>query len=734
MTTPIDAPGLAALLLGFSVLAPGALLWSRLLAPRWRTAGREPSLTEALLTALLAGLATASILALALTFLRAAFPLSLALAAFALCALLWRLSGGRRPGRSSSWPRPRRSDLGALGLLALAALVFLPPVDSYLLGSDASIYLGTSAVIQREGAPELFETWIAELPAELRQALFRSGERYAPFHRFPGGMILRQPERGRSVPSFPILFPLWAGLARHALASTGVLWLAPLLAALALLALFALLCDPLGAPWAAAAAAILALAPVQIAFARTAMPEVQLELLLLGAALCAARAAQGLGLPYRLLAVSLVGLALFSKYHAHLALLPVGLIALAELGAGLRWRPWLITYGGLALLYAFYLRHHARFPTDYPAHFEFWYASGGRPVVLAALGAALLAFPAALWLRRRAGAGAALADRLRLRRFGAAAFAALAAYNLLIRPFHPFGPAEFDQVNLIKAGWQLSHPGLLLALFGIGWMIARAQTALLPLLLVGLAFGVAFVAQGDSIPYQYWHARKLVPAVLPLAAAGVAFGARQAGAWVGRLAQRLAPRAASTPAALGAAVGAAALLGVALLQLQPDRILLGHREGAGAYAAASALAARLPGDGLSLFAPGSNVRGLHLAGFATLVAGRPAISLPNPPPEPKLLVRLQRWAERRGWALVAVAAPGRLQWLPRRRLEAEALARVRFRLPRLERPVGRLPDKVGHDSVNLALYAIRPQTPSDHERPAQGAQPPSDRGQPQSLP
>jgi hypothetical protein len=173
---------------------------------------------------------------------------------------------------------------------------------------------------------------------------------------------------------------------------------------------------------------------------------------------------------------------------------------------------------------------------------------------------------------------------------------------------------------------------------------------------------------------------------------------------------------------------------VALLQLRSDRILLGHHEGAGAYFEARAIAAKLPQPGLTLFAPARSLRGLHLASFAGLIEGRPAVSLPAPAPPPRLLQRLERWLRRRGWALVVVAPPGRVQWLPAGRLDATPYARAQFRLPLLEKPVGRLPRMVRSDAVNLVLYRVGPKDFSPHDRPAQRADQTPNRGQSQGLP
>jgi hypothetical protein len=425
------------------------------------------------------------------------------------------------------------------------------------------------------------------------------------------------------------------------------------------------------------------------------MPEAQLQLLLLAAALCAARALELGSSAYRVLAAAFLALALFAKYHAHLAFLPVMLIAAYELAAGAGWRSWARGYGALAAMYAAYLLHHARFPTDYPAHFEAWYARGGEPVVKLALAATALLIPLALWLRRT-GALRRWA-RPGLRALLAAVFLAAAGYNLLLRPFGPLSAADFDDLNLVKLGWQLSLLGLTLAIAGTALWIWRGPDTRIALLLVGLAFGCAFVAQGDSVRHQLWHARKLVPAVLPLAAAAAALTGHRLAERIGRASRPLRPAALALP------------LAVVALQLSSGRALWGHHDGQGAYAQAQALARGLPQSGLSLFAP--RLAGLHLAGFATLFEGRPSIALPYPPPAPAQLQRLERFLRRRDRELVAVAPAGRLQWLPAGRFRLQPKADVELRLSLLEKPIDRLPRHTRLHAFDLTIARVLPFEP-----------------------
>lgn len=492
------------------------------LVQRWRCAAGPAAAAEAL--ALLGALALGllGLLAALLAVFGWFSGPSFAITALALVALIW--PWGQRPIPAP--PGPRRglaAPLALAGLLALAAALRWPPLPAELAGRDHGTYALRAAHTLRTGRVSHVDPVLAAAGAELGrrpgpgdiQALFPIDGDPARAGRYEGayrpGFYLASRERGDVTPQFLHLHPSLLALFGLAFGPGALGLVAPLCGLLSILALWALAARlwPRG-PWRWLAAGLLALSPIAVWVHRVPLSEPITGLLLLAAALAAARGWRE-GRDPGLLCALLLGLAGLTRGNLWLA--APALLALLWLRPGSDPRRMAAPTLLFGLLLASFALHLA---TCFPYLYDELRRQLGPAALLGPLGALALG---ALVL-----AGYLLLDRAlrplrgRLRRapsvLAALALAALLAYLALRAPGPPYSRLD-AALPLLGAPLLLAGALGLVALArarlpadaGAAWLGA---TATLPLT------ALALYAQRNLPDLGlYYYGRYLVPELLP---------------------------------------------------------------------------------------------------------------------------------------------------------------------------------------------------------------------------
>ncbi|MFM7144060.1 MAG: hypothetical protein ACKO2K_19320, partial [Alphaproteobacteria bacterium] len=406
-------------------------------------------------------------------------------------------------------PREVKAAAGEAAVLAIAlvaAASLLPPVDTTLLGQDASIHRLAGRELARGGAIAVHDPLLDRLgPADRRDLLEFSttGLLDVSRSRFPGGLVVPSDRSSEVIPSFAHLLSVWIAIADGLFGKRAIGWLGPMFVATAWWAIGILAWRRGGVPAAAAAIALLATWLPQHWFGRFLMPEVLTEALVWGGAALLAFAPGGGRRGDALAAVGglCLGVACFARLEQLTIFLPAMLLARAVL-------PWdrallpRAAWPWFALAAAHATAHLAIVPTDYGKHVSAvstgafahaWNLLGGEPRRVG-LAASLLAVAAvaAVWALRRARSG--LATRSVAGAAGALAFAAILAGT---------PPEGLPAARWLS--WYVPWPA---------W-IAAAVGAFPPTMPSGIGLALVFEGLEQVVsprvnPEQVWGSRRLV--------------------------------------------------------------------------------------------------------------------------------------------------------------------------------------------------------------------------------
>jgi hypothetical protein len=633
---------------------------------------------------------------------------------------------------------PRGELVALVGLLALAAALFGRPGEDVLGARDPGIYFATGAAIAHQGGVLQDDPALRALAADLGDAslnywLFQSVHGW-PL-RFPGQLFVRDLSQGVVEPGFLPWYPVWIAAAVDAGGLAAGLWVNPLLATLALLAVYCtarLLVGPLAA---ALGTALLAVNLGQVWFARYTMAEPAAQLLVWTGLYALVAAYRRQSATLGLLAGLAWGSALLARVDTVLLVPAVAAYLVWQARAPARRRGALVALAALGLLAVQFALHAWRLAPGYHSmvfsRATLAVAAGGVALVLLlAAGAWLLTF-----VPRGTGRDWRPAAAL-----GGIALVALFAY--LVRPLLALPPlsgeaAELETAardSLVRLGWYVTPLGLVLALAGVGGLLRSARwRPALPLLGL-LALSLAFYLPNPLVSSDHpWAVRRYLPLVLPGLSLLAAYGSVASATWLagvlraGSL-QRPEARGASKPtgaasppsnAPSGAgtsriAPGAghrcwasptlavALCLAVAWGEWQATAPIALYREHAGALRQVEALAALVPPDAIVLFPRSSD--GMRLSLPLHYLGGRPAFVLPAEGPDEGVLAVVRRWRAR-GQAVVWVVPLGtRFPTPPGMRFVPAGL--FTFDVPQLERPLDRLPRAAEPLQFPLQLYRV----------------------------
>ena len=430
--------------------------------------------------------------------------------------------------------RPALSALLPLTLIALGIWRFFPPAEFVVGGKDPGIYMNQGIQIAQRGTLVYEDPLVRSIPPFARDLFLRYDGRPDFYGLRFMGFYLLDVEAGRVVGQFPHLFPASIAIGYGVDGLTGARRTAGVWAILGLLSVYFTGARLFGRPIAWAAAALLALHLMQVWFGRYPNAEVVMQALLWAALLAAARAHVD-GQPFFApLAGFLLGLMIFLRVDAVVAVAGVlAGLALFRMTGG-RWRaafflPLLIA-APLAIAYlAGPLWPQAERYYIYWRTMQFW-----QRLALVLLGTSALA-------------GIAIASRSegvrsRVRVFAprllAGALVAAAVYALYFR--EPRGRLAAHDAYALRTFTQhyLTLPALVAALIGYA-LAARRVFWRAPALMTTVAlYCFFFFYKIRIVPEHFWMSRRFLPVILPAAllfAAAAAMGTRGGGTLVRRL-------------------------------------------------------------------------------------------------------------------------------------------------------------------------------------------------------
>jgi hypothetical protein len=588
-------------------------------------------------------------------------------------------------------PRLKRSpaDLVLVAVLGLLSLVmFLPGFPYAYADKDPGIYVVHAMAIAREGDVHLSDP---VLEANLPGALFSPGA------RFPG--VWTDGADDQVTPQFFHFFPALAATAIDLTDERAVFHLNALLGALSV-ALVALAARrAFGLPAAAIAGGLLAISLPQVWQAKYPSTEILAQLLMAGALLAAAIAAERRSPPAALAAGLLVGTGLLARPDGLLLLVLTiatgGLLLAFDRFDRVAW--WGAAGLILTIPYATYnaydLRRGYTLSNDVP----------DLPLVAAGAVAALAGGWAVRPLARRLRP--VISSRGAQRRAGTA-IAALLAVGLLVLANRErlFGEAytdllgpeprrSYDEINLRRLTYYLTRLVPPLAVVGLAVVgRQRWRPARWIILVPGLCMTPLYLWEAQISPRMMWWVRRFVPGVVPvllvLAAVAIAWALTQ---------RRWALRA----------VGAAALVFLTVSFLERSLPIRAHREMGGSYEAAQAIAGAAgeePGLFLwqrpqanDILSPTRNVAAVVWLGFDQL-----STYLPDEPTQAAVDAYVERFPDRPVFVVSATdGLPGSLD--PSSYTLVEEVTRV---LPAWKEDVLARPQEATTIAVDVTVWRL----------------------------
>ena len=580
-------------------------------------------LVSVILTSLLA-------LALAVCGLFSVLRLCSGLALIALAGFgLRRWRGRRVPCQTGN---PSRDLPFLLVVLGVALLLYLPPHEHIAGGWDPGVYVQTGANILRTGGINYRDPMFAALPME-EQRLFVHVRNGIP-QRFPGFRIVE--DHGLISPQFYHLYSCWLAIAQGLGGVRWALWFNPLLAVLALVAVFLTARTLFGRAAGYAAMLLLAGNVVQIWFARFSTSEMLVQFLTWAGLYLFTVHAEEAPRGYGALAGLCFGLALFAHISAVLLVLPLLAVVYVRHVWGLGRKDgalllMLVALTGLALLYnrTVALRYFdlLRFARLLVRRHAALVGDAG----CAALGLLLAGVHGREWCRR------ALTSRW-TRLALVCLLAGLAGYALGLRP--PIVAAsraarvlQGDSLNRLLSNatslrdmaWWVTLPGVALAVGGgclVAWQGLNRRNILCWLLVVVSA--LVFFHDRMIEPLYMFTLRRFVPVVIPGLALGIALALVRVGrgGWMRR--------------------SAACACGVAALAwpLARHAVIVGTADFRGLAGFCRQVAERVPANALVV------CDGYWLAAPLHFLHGKTTLAVSDPTPEKCAGVHaaLRRWA------------------------------------------------------------------------------------------
>ena len=613
--------------------------------------------------------------------------------------LVLAVAGGFRSRlRLASAPRPGLGLLVPAMLVALGLSLFYPPAEYVIGGKDPGVYVNAGIQIGQRGSLVTRDPVVAAVPARFRDLFYPSHQNetyYAP--RFMGFFIL-DPSAGTVVPQFPQLYPVWIAIGYGLYGLTGALHVLGACAMLGVLGLYFLGARLLGPTVAGTGAALLAINVVQVWFARYPNAEMLMQALLLGGLLAFARAHID-DIPFfEPVAAVLLGLLLFTRVDAVIAVAAVLATTMLVRAVGVKLEAaFLVPLGAMALAAFAYtvtvLAPYAALPMSFAKNLT------GLHTGLIAAGVLLLlaAYPLA------SVPAVARAVRTWLPRILAAGMVAAAVYAFFLRvPEGRLAPHDANSLRMFT--WYLHPAGLAASLIGLVLVTWRRFWRDPAFLLTTCTVATFVFYKIRIVPEHFWMSRRFVviimPAALLLAAAAILTG------FTAQLLRAAPPTAAL---ALGSrftrvAIRLALVVLLASNLLASTRAILPHVEYAGVIPRLEELANRFTPRDL-LIVESRSASDLHVIALPlAYIYARNVLVLNTPRPDKEMLAAFLEDARTNYDAVYFLGGGGTDLVSPD--IGAAPVDNVRFEVPEYESVVDAYPRGARPDKFDFGIYRL----------------------------
>jgi len=425
-------------------------------------------------------------------------------------ALALASRGNLRLGSAARWPRWTAAF--PIALIATGTwMYFGAPAAEYVLGGrDPGVYVSEGIQIAQGQSLATTDRVAAAVPATTRDLFFPSysdpnyySVRFMGFH-------LRNPGDGTVTGQFPQGYPIWIAIAYGLDGVTGTRRVIAWWAILGVLAVYFAGKRLIGPLPAAAAAGLLCVHVIQTWYARYPNSEIVTQAMLFAALLAHAYAHEEDDRFFGPVAASLLGLALFTRFPAVLAMGAAVAASLLAHVSGHRARAgFLVTLAGwvaaAGLYYLTQLRPYFGRPIGYLQSLE--------PIHLIPLGAAGAAVCVLIWASRRPRVAALTRTFLPLALVATVTIGAV--YALFFRePGGRLAPHDAHAVRIF-ADMYFTRTAFALAVAGYALVVWRAFWRAPALILAVTMVALFFFYKMRIWPEHFWLARRFLPAILP---------------------------------------------------------------------------------------------------------------------------------------------------------------------------------------------------------------------------
>lgn len=587
---------------------------------------------------------------------------------------------------------PTAASLVVIGLIALGLWRFFPPSEYVTGGKDPGAYINEGILIAQRGALVYEDPVVRSVPPFARDLFF-------PSHNHPDyygmrfmGFFIQDPARGAVIGQFPHVLPASVAIGYGVDGLTGARRTIGFWAVMGVVAVYLAGARLIGRTAAAAASALLALNVIEVWFGRYPNAEVAMQALLFAGLLANARAHVDDQRFFAPVAGVLLGLLLFLRFDAVLAVGAV--LAGNALGwfSGQRVRPaFLAILAAAVALAALYLLGPMRAYAHYP--FSFILNLTWRHWAML-IGAAVLGTAVLIVGRRKPAARRTVLTWAPM--LLVVVVWALAVYAFFLR--HPAGKlAVHDALALrMYAAFYVTVPALAAALAGYALVVRRRFWHDPALIVTITIFAAFFFFKIRIVPEHFWAARRFLPVILPgtllLACAAATIGFAHP-----------SPRRRLISGALGFAF-------IALLAVQyvrAARPVAHHTEYAGMIPQLERLAGRVGDDDLLIVESRDAGSDTHIVALPlAYIYARNVLVLSSARPDKVAFAGFLDWA-RTKYAHVYFLGEGgtdlvSLQW------SARPVASQRFQVDEYESTVNAPPRGSRQKKFDLALYEILP--------------------------
>jgi hypothetical protein len=418
--------------------------------------------------------------------------------------------------------RPTWTMVLPICLIALCVWRFFPVSEYIIGGKDPGVYVNEGIHIAQRGTLVITDRAIAAVPSFATDLFFPSEHKTEYYSAsFMGFFIQNDPANGHVIGQFPHLFPASIAVGYGLNGLTGARETVAWWGLLGVLGVYFAAARFAGKPAACAAAVLLAVQVMQVWFARYPNADIVLQAGVFASLLAFARAHQDDDMFFGPVAAWVIGLQVFSRSDALLAILPMAgtavLVWLVSSGERLKLRFLLpaLVVTGLGLWYL----------TDLMRAY-FWRSMVflvNLPPINVAIGTCVaVVLGVILWWSRERYPGVA---RRWIPVTLAAGLAALAIYAYFFRaaggkltPWDAYALRDFVDLYL----W---WPMLLAALAGVALAVRRDFWRDPAFILVFSAFSIFLFYKARIVPEHFWMTRRFLAVILPGALVLAAFAA-----------------------------------------------------------------------------------------------------------------------------------------------------------------------------------------------------------------